>query len=135
MLALTVLNLSLIPEPFSPVLAAIGGVLLIGSIVYSVATDDAIRGLFRNGSKKWFLGQTRTFRKGTHYNKQKGALDGPTQTLEDAILNAEFFYADESQAGVLRRCVCIDEEVEMLLGKKVAPEAQPQAAPAAAPAS
>lgn len=107
---------SLVPEPFSPLLAAAGGLLVVGSIVYSLVHDDVIRNFFRNDCKKWFLGQTRTFRTGAHYKAQEGALRGATQQLEDAVLAADFFYVDKSQEDLLRRLVS-QEEVGMLLGQ------------------
>ncbi|HTB78096.1 MAG TPA: hypothetical protein VK762_32850 [Polyangiaceae bacterium] len=107
---------SLVPEPFAPVLAVLGGIATVSSIVYSLVQDEVVRNLFRTKAKIWFLGQTRTFKTGPRYLAQEGALKGAADALENAVLDADFFDIDEGQRSVLSKIVSSASEVDMLVG-------------------
>lgn len=111
------LALSLIPEPFSPVLAVAGGVLVVASIAYSLFEDDGVRNLFRTGAKRWFLVQTRQIREGAHFKIQQGTLEPSVKALEDAVLAADFFDVDLGQHDFLMTLVGTEDQVNLLLGK------------------
>jgi hypothetical protein len=117
LLGISILELAAVPEPFSVGLAVVGGALVIGSIVYSLVTDDGVSNLFRTTAKRWFLGQARTFMAGPHYTAQKGSLEGKAKALEKAILDADFFSVDAGQRSSLAAILSSPEEVGMLLGE------------------
>jgi hypothetical protein len=117
LLGISILELAAIPEPFSVGLAIVGGALVIGSIVYSLVTDDGVSNLFRTTAKRWFLGQARTFMAGPHYAAQQGSLVGKAKALEQAILDADFFSVDAGQRSALSAILSSPEEVGMLLGE------------------
>ena len=116
LLGISILELAVIPAPWSVGLAAVGGALVIGSIVYSLVTDDGVSNLFRTTAKRWFLGQARTFMAGPHYTAQQGSLAGKAKALEQAILDADFFSVDAGQRSALSAILSSPEEVGMLLG-------------------
>ncbi|MDP9034462.1 MAG: hypothetical protein M3O50_06615 [Myxococcota bacterium] len=116
LLGLSLVELAAIPEPFSPVLAAAGGLLVVAGIAYSVLNDDAVRDYFRTGTKKWFLGQARSFMLGPHATAQAAALHGGAKALEDAILSADFFAVDVGQRAALGRLLSSRQEIDMLIG-------------------
>ena len=117
LLGLSLIEASWIPEPFSVGLAIAGGALVIGSIVYSLVTDDGVSDLFRTTAKRWFLGQARTFMAGPHYKAQRSSLEEKAKTLEKAILGADFFSVDASQRSALSAILSSPQEVGMLLGE------------------
>ncbi len=121
------LTASLVVEPFAPIIAFVGGVLVVGATVYGVLTGKMtfqdVLDLGRPAPEVWWLHVLDAFTKGSNYTAiapKVSDLPAHVDTLRTVITNTNFLLIDASQRDSVAKLIGKDT-LDMLAAAPPAP--------------